>query len=218
LRLRILAAVIPAVLAAALAAGPVLAASSSSQVAIDNHIFWYISRASALLAFILLFISIILGSGMKIPFLARLTARWENFDLHQFTAVLASGLIIVHIFSLLGDNYLGFNLQSLLVPLASPYRTIWIALGVIGFYVLIVIAVSSFLRRHINRTIWKVIHVISYILFFIILYHSIRSGTDSSTLWVRILYVISGTCVAFLGLWRLLIGRECDTIGWSNHN
>jgi hypothetical protein len=59
----------------------------------QNHLFWYLSRTSAILAYILLFINIVFGLGLKTKFLDKLSARWQSFDLHQFSALLALALI-----------------------------------------------------------------------------------------------------------------------------
>jgi predicted ferric reductase len=182
--------------------------SSSIQYSSQNHFFWYLSRTSALLAYIVLFINIVFGLGMKTGFLDKLAARWRSLDLHQFFTLLAMGLVTLHIFSLLGDSYMNPALADLLIPGSGSYRPFWTALGILSFYSLIIITLSSFLRRFIHRSIWRVIHFVSFILFYVILYHGLGSGTDSSALWVKILYLVSGTSVACLALWRFLLARR----------
>jgi hypothetical protein len=54
----------------------------------SSNIFWYISRTAALTAYLLFFVNIVLGLGMKLKFLDRLFERWRAADLHQFTALL----------------------------------------------------------------------------------------------------------------------------------
>jgi hypothetical protein len=172
-----------------------------------NHFFWYISRTSAMLAYILLFINICLGIGLKTKYLDSLMRRWRTFDLHQFTAILGGSLIILHIFSLLGDAYFSFTLSQLLVPMSSPYRPFWTALGSIALYMGAIIALSYYVRKIIGQKTWRVLHYISYGLFFVILFHGIMAGTDSSTVWVKWLYISTGTAAAFLFLWRFLSYR-----------
>ena len=107
------AALVMLVSAQAWAAGPI---SGVSGTASPSHFFWYLSRTSAMLAYILLFINIVLGLGLKTRFLDKLTARWLSFDLHQFTALLAISLIFLHVFTLLGDKYLSPHLQRSFDP------------------------------------------------------------------------------------------------------
>jgi methionine sulfoxide reductase heme-binding subunit len=104
--------------------------------------------------------------------------------------------------SLLGDRYFSFTLRDLLEPMASPYRPIWVTLGIIGFYSGAVVALSFYIRRIIGLKTWRILHYVSFILFFIILFHGIKAGTDSSVTWVQWLYVCSGTIATFLFFWR----------------
>jgi methionine sulfoxide reductase heme-binding subunit len=174
----------------------------------NSHFFWYVSRTSAMLAYILLFINICLGIGLKTKTLEPLVRRWRTFDLHQFTSILGGALILLHVFSLLGDAYFNFSVSQLLVPMASPYRPLWTALGSIALYAGAVIALSSFIRKLIGQNLWRVLHFLSYALFFVILAHGIMAGTDSSTVWVKWMYVSTGAVTAFLFLWRFLIYRD----------
>jgi sulfoxide reductase heme-binding subunit YedZ len=173
----------------------------------NNHLFWYISRTSALMAYILLFINICLGIGLKTKSLDGLMRRWRTFDLHQFTAILGGALILLHVFSLLGDDYFNFTVSQLLVPMSSPYRPFWTALGSLALYAGAVIALSSFVRKLIGQKVWRALHYVSYLLFFVILFHGIMAGTDSSTVWVKWMYISTGTITAFLFLWRFFSYR-----------
>ncbi len=178
--------------------------SSEGQVQPINHFYWYLSRSSAMAASVLLFVSIFLGIGLKTRFLDRILGRWQAADLHQFTAVVAMALIGLHIFSLLGDSYLKFDWGGLFIPSASPYRPLWDALGVIGFYVLLVVTFSCYIRKFIGPVAWRILHYASFITFFLILFHGIKSGTDTTAPWTQWLYFTTGTILVLLFLWRFM--------------
>jgi hypothetical protein len=180
--------------------------TESGQSADNTHIFWYLSRTTGLVAYLLLFINLFLGFGLKVKFLDRIFQRWRTYDLHQFSALLAFALILLHVLVLLGDSYFKFNLVQLLVPFQSPYRTVWVTSGIIGFYLIIIVTFSCYIRRRIGQKIWRILHYLSFILFWIILIHGIKTGTDTSAFWVQIMYISSGTLIAFLLLWRLFAG------------
>jgi hypothetical protein len=167
------------------------------------NIFWYISRAAALTAYLLFFVNIVLGLGMKLKFLDRFFARWRAADLHQFTALLGVGLVGLHIFSLLGDNYYTYTFKQLLIPFTAPYRAGWTAWGIVGFYGLLIVTFSCYIRKFIGQNIWRIIHFASFGLFWAIIFHAIKTGTDISSSWVQIMYVVTGTIVSFLFLLRL---------------
>ncbi len=169
-----------------------------------NHFFWYLSRVSAIAAYLLLFVSIFIGIGLKSRYLDRILERWRAFDLHQFTALVALGMIVLHIFSLLGDGYFHYTVTQLLVPGASPYRAGWTALGIVGFYALLIVVVSGYLRKRMGDRVWRAVHISSFVMFIAILAHSIKAGTDSGQIWSQWLYISTGGTLVFLGLWRWL--------------
>lgn len=176
------------------------AAPQPSQPA--NHFFWYLSRTSGLAAYILLFVSVCLGLMLKSSSPRKLMNHWQALDIHQLTAMLSMGLILVHIFSLLGDSYFSYNLAQLLIPFASPYRQLWTAVGVLAFYLSLAMIVSLYMRKYIGQKIWRVLHSLSWVLFLAILLHSAMSGTDTSAPWGAWLYIGTGAIAAFLFLRR----------------
>jgi predicted ferric reductase len=182
-----------------------------------NSIFWYVSRTSALLAYLLFFINIILGFGLKIRYFDSLAAPWQKLDLHQFTAFLAVGFVLLHIFSLLGDSYLNFSLTQLFVPMASTFRPFWTALGIVAFYGLIIVMLSSFISKLIGKKTWRILHYLSYAAFFAILFHGIFSGSETQSAWTQVLYLGTGAFVAFVFLWRCLVGvKKPSTVKQTN--
>ncbi|MDO8473880.1 MAG: ferric reductase-like transmembrane domain-containing protein [Dehalococcoidia bacterium] len=185
------------------------ASGSSSAVAAPaqpaNHTFWYISRTTAIAAYLLLFVNICLGIGLKSRYLDQLLGRWRQLDIHQFTALLGMALIGLHIFSLLGDGYFKFGMADLLVPAVATYRPFWTSLGIVAFYVLVVVVASCYFRKFIGQRAWKALHMLSFGLFLAILFHSVKAGTDTASLWMQWVYIVTGTLTVFLALWRFLV-------------
>jgi predicted ferric reductase len=129
-------------------------------------------------------------------------------DLHQHTSLLGLGFGLFHGLILLGDHYIGYTLVQVLVPFASTtYKTLAVGLGQVAFYVMALVSLSFYVRRHIGRTVWKVLHMFSFGVFALALLHGIASGTDSSTWWAQALYWGSGGSVLFLTISRILVGR-----------
>jgi len=170
---------------------------------VSANIFWYISRTAALTAYLVFFVNIVLGLGMKLKFLDRFFTRWRCADLHQFTALLGVGLVCLHVFSLLGDTYYTYGIKQLLVPLTAAYRTGWTAWGIVGFYGVIVVTFSCYIRKFIGQNAWRIIHFASFGLFWAIIFHGIKTGTDITLPWVQMMYIATGTIVSFLFLLRL---------------
>jgi predicted ferric reductase len=170
---------------------------------VPANVFWYISRTAALTAYLLFFVNIVLGLGMKLKFLDQFFERWRAADLHQFTALLGMAFVGLHIFSLLGDTYYKYSLTQLLVPFTAIYRPGWTAWGVVGFYGLMIVTFSCYLRKYIGQKVWRIIHFASFGLFWAIIFHGIKTGIDITSLWVKAMYISTGTIVAFLFLLRL---------------
>ncbi len=163
-----------------------------------DHTFWYLARAAGLSAYLMLFANVFLGMAVHLRPLDGLLARWRSFDLHQFTALLALGFMVLHALALLGDRYIGFAPAELLVPFASPYRPLWTALGVIAFYLVLAVFASSRLRRFVGHRAWRAIHYLSFAAFLLAMGHGLFAGTDSGEPWAAALYGATGAVIALL--------------------
>jgi predicted ferric reductase len=207
----------PILFALLLAFGPslVVLVFLGENLAASNNAFWYVSRASALTAYALLTASVCLGLLVRTRILEWLAARWRWFDLHQFTSLLALGFVGLHVLSLLGDTYIGFSLDQLLIPFASPYRPLEVAAGVIALYLLAIVTLTSLIQRDIGHRVWRAIHYSTFALFLLALNHGIFAGTDSGELWAAGLYAFSGILVTSLTVWRFRSAgrsRHRDTV------
>jgi Ferric reductase like transmembrane component len=173
-----------------------------------NHAFWYLSRASALTAYLLLTLSVCLGLLVRTRIMDWLLARWRWFDLHQFTALTALAFALLHVFSLLGDHYIGYSLKQLLIPFSSPYRALPVSAGVISLYLLVVVIASFWLRRFIGYRAWRALHFATFALFLLALLHGLFAGTDTGQIWSTALYWGSGMLVGALTIWRFTSVRN----------
>lgn len=168
--------------------------------------YWYLSRASAIVAFVLLWLSIVLGLS-----LTNRTARiWPGgpvvFDLHQHASLLGLAAALFHGLILMGDRYIAYSLATVLTPFASvDYRPFWVGLGQIGFYLLALVGLSFYVRRWMGTRLWRVVHYLSFGVFILALAHGIMSGSDTSAPAVALLYWIAGGSVVFLTLHRVLV-------------
>lgn len=169
--------------------------------------YWFLSRASALVSYVLLWLSMIFGLLIT----SRSARLWPGgpaaFDLHQHTSLLGLAFAAFHALILLGDRYIGYSLGEILVPFAAiDYRPVWIGAGQLAIYGLLIVTVSFYLRSRIGRA-WRLIHGASFVLFGLALLHGIASGTDSHAAWIGALYWISGGSLLFLLLYRLLVAK-----------
>ena len=68
--------------------------------------WWYVTRAAGIIAYLLLWLSTVWGLAVPAKVLDRLVQRWATFDFHQFISLLAIGFMGLHILVLVLDHYL----------------------------------------------------------------------------------------------------------------
>ena len=176
-----------------------------------QHSAWYLSRASAFVAYVLLWWSMILGLSIT----NRLARLWPGgpaaADLHEHASLLGLGFALVHALVLLGDSYIGYTLPQILLPFAGSYQTFWVGLGQIGLYVMALVTFSFYIRRWIGAHAWRTIHYLSFGLFVLALLHGVFSGTDSTLPWVIWMYVSTGASVLAMTTYRIVVRRSAPT-------
>lgn len=167
--------------------------------------FWFLSRSSAAVAYALLWLS--MASGLMIS--NKMARLWPGgpvaFDLHQYASLLGLAFALFHALILMGDQYIHFGLWQVLAPFSSAeYKPFWVGLGQVAFYMMVVVALSFYVRRRIGNRSWRLIHYLSFATYLLALGHGIFSGTDSGTAWASYMYWISGSVFLFLLVYRLL--------------
>jgi predicted ferric reductase len=165
---------------------------------------WYVVRASGVLAFVFLTVSVVLGLLLSGRVRAELWPRFALEDVHGFAGVVAGVFIVVHGFALLIDTYMPFSLLQLVVPGTSGYRPLATASGIVAAELLAALAVTNRLRRQIPHRLWRRAHYLNFAVWALALAHGIAAGTDAGTLWAGFLYTLCGGAVAGFTVWRAL--------------
>jgi hypothetical protein len=171
------------------------------------HTWWYLARASGLVAWVLLSASVLWGLCLSTRVFDRsVSPKWLT-DLHRFlggTALLFTG---VHVATLVADSYVHFGAKEVLVPFASGWRPVAVAWGVIALWILLAVEATSLLMKHLSRKLWHAVHLSSFALFFAATTHAITAGTDSRATAFVIGCVAALSTVLLLTLVRVLVPR-----------
>jgi predicted ferric reductase len=171
------------------------------------QIWWYVTRASGIIAYLLLWFSTVLGLGVTSKYLDGMLDRMFTYDFHEFISLLSVGFTLVHVLVLMLDRYLPYSLAQILVPFISPYRPFWVGIGVIGFYITVLVTVTFYMRNRIGRRAFRVIHIFSLLGYIGVTLHGYYAGTDTALPTMQILYKVSGLAVLFLTIyWLVLLG------------
>ncbi len=141
---------------------------------------WYVARATGLISFILLYLVMFLGLSIRTPILKKIIAPIDSFNIHAWLSVQALILVFIHGGALLFDKFLKFRLVDVAVPFASPVHTDGIAMGIFAMYLMIILIVTSYLKRFMKYKAWRAIHFLNIILYLLAVFHSLHLGTDLS--------------------------------------
>src|ERR1700722_1516275 len=152
---------------------------------------WYMARAGGIVAYLLLTFTVCAGIGLagraRVPGFPRFAVN----DLHRFAGILTGTFIGIHVGAILLDSYVHFTVPQVLVPFASSYRTVAVALGIVAAELLIALAVTNRLRKVLPRRIWRRAHYLNFAVWALATIHGITAGTDNAAAWLMAIYLIA---------------------------
>jgi DMSO/TMAO reductase YedYZ heme-binding membrane subunit len=149
-------------------------------IAVTEKLAWYVSRASGVVAWAMVAASIIWGITLSSRLVKRRGIPAWLLDLHRYLAALAVVFTVVHLIGLVFDNFVYYGWKELFIPMATDWKPGPTAWGIVSFYVLLAIEITSLLMRKIPRKYWHAVHLSAYPLFVMGTVHGFQSGTDRS--------------------------------------
>ncbi|MFT4264126.1 MAG: ferric reductase-like transmembrane domain-containing protein [Nocardioides sp.] len=174
----------------------------------DPQLWWHVARASGLTAWVLLSASVLWGLLLSTRVLGNRPAPAWLLDLHRLLGALTVVFVLVHMVGLYIDRWIDYGIADLLIPLRSEYRPTAVAWGVVTFYLLTAIAVTSWLRPRIPESLWRWIHRLAFAAFVASTLHLLQAGTDRRNRYLLAVVVVVAAAFAFLCVYRLLAGRR----------
>lgn len=173
-----------------------------------EQIPWYVSRSSAIAAYLMLFILVFWGLGMTIGFVYSIIDPARAWQLHKDMGISFGVLVVVHAFSLLFDRYLNFSVFDILVPYSSSFKPLYLSLGIVSFYLLLMVIITSiFLRLKLPR-LWRSSHYLTFVIFVLALIHGLNVGSDSKTTLMQIIYITTAFIIGSLAIYRFGFSRR----------
>jgi predicted ferric reductase len=180
------------------------------------QLWWYVTRAAGLVAYLLLWLSTAWGLAVSSKIFDLFITRDYTYDFHQYLSLFAIGFTALHVIVLMLDRYLPFSLLQVLVPFLSSYRPLWVGLGVISLYLLLLVTVTFYLRKQIGMRAFRWIHVLSLFGYLGVTLHALFAGTDSTLSATQLIYKGSFLTVIFLtAYWlvNLALGKRRKPVG-----
>jgi sulfoxide reductase heme-binding subunit YedZ len=170
---------------------------------VSSTTLWYATRASGLMALILLTLTMVLG----ITTTTRARAKnWPGFaqqEMHRRISIIAVVFLGIHVLTSVLDTYVNISWAAIVVPFTSSYGRFWVGVGAISLDLMLAVFVSSLLRSRMSPAAWRALHWLAYLSWPVAVAHTFGMGTDAREGWVIVLGV---ACVAAVGAalaWRL---------------
>jgi sulfoxide reductase heme-binding subunit YedZ len=171
---------------------------------------WYTTRATGLVAMVLLTVSMACGLLSSVGYQRPGLPRFVTVGLHRNSSLLAVGFTAVHVLTTVTDGFVHIPIQDAFIPFISTYRPLWLSLGAIASDLMLALAISSLLRSRISYRAWRVLHWTAYACWPVALAHGLGTGTDTDVRWVLALTVACIAVVAVLLAWRV-------SVAWPRH-
>lgn len=176
-----------------------------------DQFLWVLSRVAGLAAYAALSISVLSGVALRTAVLDWVASNRALRGVHEYTAVLWIPLGLVHLLTLLLDRTARVGVLDLVVPFrisyAGSYGSVAVGLGTIAFDLLIVVAITGWLKKHMSNGLWQWIHRLSYPAFALLFLHALLSGSDFSDPVVSALTWSVAVMLAVLTVARAAFGR-----------
>lgn len=171
-----------------------------------HFLWWLVSRASGIVALVLISLSVIMGLAMAARVFGRSGAKRAVAKLHEHVALTALLAIGAHGLSLLGDHWLKPGWVGITVPFALTYRSTFTGIGIIGGYLALLLGPSFYLRRRIGARRWRRLHTLIFVTWILSAAHTLGAGSDAQRVWLRAIVVMPAVPIAYLFALRVLRG------------
>jgi methionine sulfoxide reductase heme-binding subunit len=172
----------------------------------STQVLWFATRGAGIVSMILFSVVACLG---LLAVARTQSTRWPRFltvELHRNLALLSIAFLAIHIVTAVLDPFTSLGIAAAIVPLASSYRPLAVALGVVSVDITLAVIVTSLLREHIGQRAWRAIHWGSYASWPLAVAHTITAGSDAFSTWML---AVTAACVVAVGAclaWRLTAG------------
>ena len=171
-----------------------------------TQILWFATRGAGIVSLILFSVVACLG---LLAVARTQSVRWPRFltvELHRNLALLSVAFLAIHILTAVFDPFTNLGIGAALVPLASSYRPLPVAFGVVSVDLVAAVVVTSLLRERIGHRVWRAVHWASYAAWPLAVEHTLTAGSDSFTPWMLVVQVGCVLAVSTALIWRLTSG------------
>ena len=171
---------------------------------------WYLNRGSGVGLLLLLTATLVLGILTAREGRSRLVPRFVSQQLHRNLGILALVLVVGHAATAVVDSYVDIRWWQVVSPFGSTYKPLWLGLGSVAFDVMLLVVLTSVVRRRLGQRAWHAVHLLGYLSWPVALVHSVGIGTDAGSEWARQVGLGCVAAVALAGVVRIGAGLLAD--------
>lgn len=172
-----------------------------------DQLLWMTARVAALAAFFALALSLVTGQALRSAVFDGTVRNRDLLYVHRFLTVCWLPLVVLHVAAITLDSVARLSPLDLVIPFRVSYATLPIGLGTLGFDLLLIVTLTSYLRARLDPQTWRWLHRLSYAMFALFALHGLLAGTDFSRSVVLAPAAGVVVFIAVLTLARLAFGR-----------
>jgi len=166
---------------------------------------WYTTRATGLVAFVLLTAGMAAGLLSAVRYQRPGGSRVVTLGLHRNINLLALAFTAIHVLTTVLDSFVSIPLTDAFIPFISSYRPLWVGLGAVALDLMLALIVTSLVRGRLPLRTWRLVHWSAYLCWPVAALHGLGTGTDTPAAWVLAITAVCVLVVAGLTVWRLAL-------------
>lgn len=159
-----------------------------------DQVLWFVARGAGIVSLLLSTAVVCLGLLTAARWRRPGWPRFLTVELHRSVALVSVVFVGLHVLTAILDPYAQLGLLAAIVPLASSYRPVAVAFGVISVDLLIAVLATSLVRDRIGQRAWRTFHWLAYAAWPLAVAHSLIAGSDAFAPWM--VAIVVGCCVA----------------------
>jgi methionine sulfoxide reductase heme-binding subunit len=164
---------------------------------------WYTSRSTGIICLVLMTAVMVLGALVnrqgRLPGLPKFAVT----GLHRNLSLLSVAFLAIHVITAVADPFVSIGIAAIFVPLASPYRALWIGLGAVSLDLMVALVLTSLARARIGRRTWRAVHWLAYLSWPVALAHGLGASQDLRSGPLLALTAVCTAAVLATAGWRL---------------
>lgn len=176
----------------------------------SDQVWWYATRAAGLMTWFTAVVAVIIGLLLSTRIVKNRTGPWL-LDLHRFLSGISVLFLAAHLTTLYFDSFEDFGPRELFIPGESTWNPEAAAWGIIAAFALVLVEVTSLLRKWLSPSVWRMFHMLSIVTVAAGSYHAWLGGTDVAN---PLTYLIAGAGSVMV---VLLVGIRLRRAGNDDH-